>query len=276
MTGPLHVTNGDVVADAIAASSLDGTTLVWADVLHTGPLEHDLERSRTARARFLASCGWGEADVIAREFEARDDELARSVDDGRPVVLWFEHDLFDQLLLLQVLTALTGADPGQVELVQAHTYLGSLGSSALEELWPGRAAVPRAAFDEAAAVWRAVCDEDLDSAAALESGALPHLGNALRRLREERTQPSRTRRQLLGALGPGPRSASEAYLASQSREAAVFLGDAWAYGELAALADDGLVQAVDATPLPPAPPRGGVQPFADVILELTPAGRAHV
>ena len=276
MTGPLHVTNGDVVAAAIAASSLDGTTLVWADVLHTGPLEHDLERSRVVRARFLASCGWGEADVIARAFEARDDELARSLDDGRPVVLWFEHDLFDQLLLLQVLTVLADADPGQVELVQTDTYLGALGSSELEELWPGRVAVPRRVFEEAAAVWRAVCDDDLDSALALDNGALPHLGDALCRLREERAEPSRTRRQLLEALAPGPRSASEAYLASQSREDAVFLGDAWAYGELAALADDGLVRSVDATPLPPAPPHGDVQPFAEAVLELTPVGRAHV
>ena len=40
---------------------------------------------------------------MAASFRARDDELVVALRVGRPVVLWFEHDLYDQLQLLDVL-----------------------------------------------------------------------------------------------------------------------------------------------------------------------------
>ena len=273
---PLHVTNGDIVASMLGASSLPGTALSWADALHAGPLALDPARSRRERATFLASSGWGEVDAIEADLVARDERLARAVDQGHPIVLWFEHDLFDQLQLLQILSALAGAPPGQLELIQSNTYLGSLGPHELEHLWPTREAVSETSLEQASRVWDAVCDGDLDRAAEIDADALPYVRLAVRRLAEERAEPSRTKRQQLHALAAGPRTAEAIYLASQAAEEASFLGDTWAFADLAALADDGLVVAADGARLPDVPPRGDAEAFASALLALTPAGRAHV
>ena len=133
-------------------------------------------------------------------------------------MLWFEHDLFDQLLLLQLLAALSGARPGQVRLIQAGTHLGSLEPFELEALWPGRRPVAADTLTEAAAIWGAVCAGELEAAAAIRCDALPYVERALERLREERLEPSRTKRQLLAAFAAGPATASVAYVASQAEE----------------------------------------------------------
>ena len=272
MIGPLHVTNGDIVADALAATSLPGRTLVWADVLHAGPLEAEPARSRKARAAFLARHGWGEAASLEARFERRDARLDEARWDGLPIVLWFEHDLFDQLLLLQLLTALSGAQPGQVELIQAATHLGSLEPSELEALWPTRQPVAAGTLAEAAAIWDAVCAGELEAASGVRCDALPYVEPALERLREERLEPSRTKRQLLAAFAAGQATASAAYVASQAEEDAAFLGDAWAFVAIEELVDDGLVEPTDGA----APPACDTETFASRIFTLTSRGLARV
>jgi DNA-binding transcriptional MerR regulator len=129
---PLHVTNGESVASTLRTTSLEGVVLSWDDVLHVGPLAVDPAESRPLRARFLAEHGWGDEAAILAELERRDALLARA----RVLVLWFEHDLFDQLQLLQVLAQLD--DEAEVELVQADDFLGSYDADRLEALWDAR------------------------------------------------------------------------------------------------------------------------------------------
>lgn len=119
-TGPLHVTNGESVAGTLRATSLEGVVLSWDDVLHVGALAFDPEESRALRARFLGEHGWGSEDAIDAELTRRDELLAQA----ERIVLWFEHDLVDQLQLLQILAQLD--DNIDVELVQADDYLGPL------------------------------------------------------------------------------------------------------------------------------------------------------
>jgi hypothetical protein len=97
------------------------------------------------RAGFLADCGWASLQVLLSSLERRDRRLLEALRDHREVVLWFEHDLYDQLQLLDVLalahTAQTapeliviGSFPGKPSL----TGLGELTASELETLWPSR------------------------------------------------------------------------------------------------------------------------------------------
>ena len=150
----LHVTNGDSAAGTLRATSVGGDVLAWQDVLHEGPLadvpDDDL---RLLRARFLASHGWGDTESIAGGLRERDETLDAAVREGRPVVLWFEHDLYDQLQLLQVLARLPDAPHGPVELVQSETYLGSLDVADLERLWPTRVPVDATAFSARRPLW---------------------------------------------------------------------------------------------------------------------------
>ena len=63
-----------------------------------------LAEMRELRAAFLAEFDAGPAAEISRAFEARD----RALEAARgETVLWFEHDLYDQLQVLQVLDRLT-------------------------------------------------------------------------------------------------------------------------------------------------------------------------
>jgi hypothetical protein len=186
------------------------------------------------------------------------------------VVLWFEHDLYDQLQLLQALT-LAGDSP--LELIQAEADLGPLAPAELEALWPRRGPVTLHTRGLAREGWDAVRAPEPTAVAALlerDTSALPHLGTALRRLLEElpdaRAGLSRTERQLLEPLLDGPRRPAELYLASQAREEAAFLGDAWAWKRLAEL-----VPLVEELPAPP--PLGDPREFLSAQVTLTPLGR---
>ncbi len=100
----LHITNGDSAAEILKATGLPGTILAWRDILHEGPTPAglSLEQMSQVRARFIASQGWGNYDNLLAEFHHRDAILATSATQ-QEVVLWFEHDLYDQLQLIQIL-----------------------------------------------------------------------------------------------------------------------------------------------------------------------------
>jgi hypothetical protein len=145
-------------------------------VLHEGPLAFAAAESRPLRARFLAECGWGDEAAIRSDLERRDRALA----DAPHLVLWFEHDLYDQLQLLQALSQTQ--DSQQVELVQADDFLGHLDVDALERLWQTRRVVDRATLAVALEAWRAVCAGEPAAILARDTTSLPYLEPALRRL----------------------------------------------------------------------------------------------
>jgi DNA-binding transcriptional MerR regulator len=265
---PLHVTNGESVAGTLRETGLGGVALSWDDVLHVGPLAFEPGESNRVRAAFLAAHGWGDANAIERDLGRRDALLDRAVREGHPIVLWFEHDLFDQLQLLQILSAIDAPRPGQVTLVQGQDYLGTLDTQALEGLWGSQRPVAEETLAAARRAWRNVCDGDL-AAAAKEGDALPHLAAALRRLAEEREPLSRTKRQLLTAIAEGAGTPLEAFHANQAQEEAIFLGDTWAFADLHELAGNGLV-----TELPLPPPRGDYRTFTRARVAITDAGLA--
>jgi DNA-binding transcriptional MerR regulator len=260
---PLHVINGESVAGTLRETSLAGVALSWDDVLHVGPLAFDPAASRPLRARFLAGHGWGDAAAIENALERRDELLARA----DRVVIWVEHDLFDQLQLLQILTQVD--DETEVELVQTDDFLGPLDAAGLEAAWLQRRRVPPVTRRAAREAWRAVTQGRLD----VDVPELPHLAAALRRFAEERERPlSRTKRQLLTLLADGPCKPLDLFVANQQHEEAPFLGDSWCFLFLWELAQDGLVRG----PLPPPPPLGDERTFISASVELTPEGRQLV
>ena len=282
----LHVTNGESAGNTLRRTGIDGAVLAWDDVLHEGPVPGGPpERVREARARFLADCGWGDARAIRASFERRDRHLAQALGDGRPVVLWFEHDLYDQLQLLQIL-AQVGPDADRVELIEVGSFpgrpgfrgLGELEAEELETLWPQRRPLTAERAGLAARAWDAFRQPDPRGLEELAVGtaAAPFLGAAIRRLLEElpdaRTGLSRSERQLLQGLEDGPRTPVELFLRTQDAEEAPFDGDAWVWRRLAGL--EGLVAQPDGDPLPAPPPLGDGRTFASTRVALTDEGRA--
>ena len=97
----LHVTNGDSAGNTLRQTALGGAVLPWRDVLHEGPVPAGPRRELLqARAAFVSACGWGSRRSILASLERRDRQLVHALRDEQQVVLWFEHDLYDQLQLV--------------------------------------------------------------------------------------------------------------------------------------------------------------------------------
>jgi hypothetical protein len=231
----LHVTNGDAVLYLFKKAGITGTQLAWRDGLYEGPVRGGLtlEETSAERARFHSERGYGNPIKIIHEFERRDAQLRRAAD-FEEVVLWFEHDLFDQLQILQILTSLEAMDlePGRVAIVQSDHYLGTMTADELSPMLARRRTVSAATLKSASRAWeRFTSDAPLDLYVAAKEDAigLPFLRAALERLCEEypwkRDGLSRSQRQALGAIGRGPAKPEELFRRAQAAEEASFLSD---------------------------------------------------
>jgi hypothetical protein len=240
------------------------------------------------RAAFLSECGWGSRRALLASLERRDRQLLDALRDGLEVVLWFEHDLYDQLQLLDVL-ALSHTTEVTPELIMIGAFpgkpsfagLGELTAGELETLWPARRRPMQPALEAAAEAWAAVRAPEptvLAHWATREIHELPFLAPALRRLLEELPAPvdglSGTERRALRAIDAGAEAPAAAFVAAQRAEDAPFLGDTWFYRALWRLGegDARLIENEDGSPLPPSPPLGDAHLFAELRLQLTAAG----
>jgi uncharacterized protein DUF1835 len=280
----LHITNGDSAVPGIEALGVGGDVIAWRDSLHEGPLPGDVDAAalRAVRARFLADCGWGDAAAIEADLRARDDRLAAALRRDEIVVLWFEHDLYDQLQLLQILDAVDGGSE-TVEAILPDRFIGAMDDDELAALWPDRAPVRSDQVALARLAWEAVRAPGPQGVEALlntYTAALPHLGPALRRHLEELPGVGdglgRTERQALEAIADGAATPFEVFLATQRAEEAAFLGDSWMWTRLADLGTgrDRLVATRGGGELGPPPPRPGSDGFAGREITLTDTGRA--
>ncbi len=239
----LHVTNGDSAAGLLRRSGIPGDVLAWPDVLHEGPTpaEHGAVW-RHARARFLHETGGGAFEHILRDYERGDAALDRYREHDE-LVLWFERDLFDQLLLArhlhwlgthgQVRTALSLICIDRFPGVERFAGLGQLSPADLARLFPTRQPVTPGHLRAGADVWRAFTSDDprgLNAIVRHGVTELPFMAGALKRHLEEfphvRDGLSRTERAVLDSIRQSPRGARELFLALQRLEARVYMGDA--------------------------------------------------
>jgi len=292
----LHVTNGDSAGNTLRQTTLGGAVLPWNDVLHEGPVPAGPRAAlRAARAAFFSSCGWGSRRSIAAELERRDRQVVDALRSGRRLVLWFEHDLYDQLQLLDVLALAdeSAAPIEHLELLVVGSFpgrpdfhgLGELSAAELESLWVERRPASAETVALAGEIWRAVREPTPADVAPFAAGGaeaelagLPFVPAALRRLLEELPAVgsglSGIERRALEAVAAGAATPIAAFLAEQAAEPAPFLGDAWFFRTLTTLGTgtSRLLETSDRGPLPPAPPLGDPHTFGRIRLRLTRAG----
>ena len=209
----LIITNGDAAGELLRKAFAGTEVLPWRDVLHDGPvpLTGSFEELSELRADFLAERGWGDPDTLRENFRARDRGLAH-YESFETVTLWFEHDLYDQLQLIQILDWFFGT-PGRgagLQLVQSDDFLGTQTVDQLVELAKLSAAVSEAQLALASKVWAAFRQPDPKTFAALltdDLSALPYLEQAVRRMLQElpdaNTGLARTQHQILLAINDG-------------------------------------------------------------------------
>jgi hypothetical protein len=245
----LIVTNGSSAVGNLEAAGIPGEKLPWDDVLHDGPVPAglDLAALSTVRARFIADCDWGPAEEVREAFRRRDDRLAAAAGEDE-VVLWFEHDLYDQLQLVQLLDwfATPTRRPHRLTLICRAVYVANESGDDLRAAYQGREPVGDAAFRLAERSWaafRAPDPRDLATLAGVEHPALSFLAAAVRRFLEEYPWTgdglARTERQALLAVREQPGATErDLFAAPQMREDPGYLGDASFYRYLEGLTRD--------------------------------------
>jgi hypothetical protein len=231
----LHITNGDSVAGTLREAGFGPDIVAWRDVLHEGPVPADLPLDKLSeiRAQFIAAGGSAQAAIRA-QFDARD-RVLRSAPEHDETVLWFEHDLYDQLQLLQVLDwfAAQGLDGTRLSLICNAEYLGTLTADELRTRFSGRRPVSGQQLNLGREAWWAFRSPDPRSLLPFlgdRSTPLPFLATAIRRHLQQfpdaLTGLSRSESQALAAIEAGHVQAKQAYFASHHQtEEAVFLGD---------------------------------------------------
>jgi Domain of unknown function (DUF1835) len=279
----LHITNGDVVAGALREAGLPGSVAISADVLYEGPCPTEASPAewRETRARFLADAGYAHYQQALEQLVECDAALhaARGEDE---VVLWFEHDLFDQLQVVRLTAWFAGQGaPGRLSLICIGEFpgisrflgLGQLSPQQLAGLFPGRTAVIDVQSALAVDVWRRLggsTPTDLVALLRRDTTSLPYLDGAIRRLLQQLPSThnglSRTEHQALAAIAEGASSLGEAFRASQAQEERVFMGDLSFHAAVRALGEA-------AQPLVRLQPGGNDTPPADQQVALTPLGR---
>ncbi len=234
--GILNITNGASAVSVIKKANIPGTFLPWNDVLHEGPIPSglSLEALSKVRAKFIVDRGWGDPDEIAESFTQRDREL-RALNKYDKVILWFEHDLYDQLQIIQILDWFYENPPNGVQLsiICTDSYLGKLTPEEIEGLMQYEEPITDAHLKLSHKAWAALRSnspkkwcELLD----MDTTILPFLEGAVVRLLEEypsgKNGLSRTAEQALKIISKGEKHPERVFGRNQQLEEAIFMGDA--------------------------------------------------
>lgn len=238
-----HIRCGDDILGKLQSAGLPGAFTRWADPLCQGPTPAGVrgEAWRAIRAKFIVDhyeVPPSEAETFLKD---QDDALER-FRDHEEVVLWFEHDLFDQIILIYLLDWFRRQPRGRTKVslicidqfpgVERFTGLGNLDAEDVISLFPAREAVSPEQFETARRAWAAYTAPDPTGVVTLmeeDTSALPFLRNALRRhlqqFPSEENGLNLTERLALQAIERGARDPEEVFGQVQAREDHPWCGD---------------------------------------------------
>ena len=238
----LHVANGHSLTASIAHAGIPGSLSVWADVLHDGPVPGGIsdDELTQVRAEYLAGTGASPDDVVAelRGWERAIERLA----EFKEIVLWFEHDLFDQLNLIQLLDRLARKSRrgAHITLISIGSFPGRLSFKGMGELTPEelaplyetRVPVRDDQYELAQKAWVAFRSPDprhIEELIAIDTSPLPFLAAALHRHLEEFPSTanglSRSEHRLLELIAGGQTDIRGTFPQMHVGETAFYIGD---------------------------------------------------
>jgi hypothetical protein len=240
----LHITDGESVAGTLRQAAVPGDVGIYGDLMYEGPVPAGLSDKawQDTRAHFLSQTGALTLDEARRYLRTFEETLA-AVSRHDETVLWLDHRLSDQLILIKLLDWFSRRHPGlaTLSLIPVGRYpgmdrfvgLGYLTASQLTPLVDTRLRVSEAQFRLATAAWNAFTSPDpraLEQVPESDSSDLPFLHAALRRHLEQFPSVdnglSRTERQALTVLREhGSLPARQLFFAVQRMEDPPFMGD---------------------------------------------------
>lgn len=237
MASQLTITNTDATVGRLKVAGVEGEIVPWWDQLCDGPLPltPTLEAFSKVRTDYIATQTWAFPRLSAQQFKSRDAMLARNME-FELVLLWFEHDLNDQLQLIQILDwfAANPRPAGTLFLMQGSTYLDELDPEEVQEFLKTVNAVTDAQLMAAQQAWNALRQTNPEYWAYLinmDLSALPYLPSAVERMLQElpdtQTGLGRTARQIVQILRKRPAAPRQIYKLHWDLEEAGILDD-WA------------------------------------------------
>lgn len=139
----IHLTSGDTVGESLQAAGLPGEVWVWQDLLYEGPRTPGWPDDviLDARAAFLeeSTDGGLSHSLVLETLKSQYARLSGLTPDTH-IVLWFDACLFDQSMLVHILTCLQSTDVLDVELLCVDAYPGVDPYHGLGQLTPGQLA----------------------------------------------------------------------------------------------------------------------------------------
>jgi hypothetical protein len=199
----LHIVNGDSVANKLRQGKVQGDILVWREIYTAGPVFRDMDEpgNRAVRAAYLEQA----LGIPQAMYLASLDEQTRCLQQFRKhadIVLWFEHDLFDQTMLAYLLHWFARQQP----LDGTALHLLVIGSYPGIEPFRGLGQLTAEQLASLAGTWQPIGQRELEAGTRIwEAYSSPDAQHHLKLLQEER-----------GALSALP-YAQEAFEAHLSR-----------------------------------------------------------
>ncbi|GAA0370672.1 hypothetical protein GCM10009092_38730 [Bowmanella denitrificans] len=196
MDDTLHIRCGSDIRDGLRQAGIKGDFLEFSDPFCQGPVV-DSEQWHTLRSEFIAR-HYELALPEVEEKQRRAYQQLAEVHQYPHLVLWFEHDSYDQLILAFILTHLKPLALGyRLELICISEYpgierfcgLGQLSPEQLKQLYlQQRQAVSSAHYADAENVWHSFVQGDVARLNhIIQSGtpSIPAMAGALKRQLQE-------------------------------------------------------------------------------------------
>lgn len=251
----LHIRCGSDIRQTLEAAAVPGDFLEFADPVCRGPVPAGADAAglHRLRGRFIAEAWRQGTPVHCQACLEREWVALADVANYDRVILWFEHDLYDQAILIRLLDhfrdlpdlhdRLYLLSTDHVPGVDRFVGYGQLDPIQLAGLVGQERPVTADMFDLAARAWRAFRDPDPSALAALTTEdlpALPYLTAAMRRHLQELPWTdsglSLTQRLTLRAVTDGADTPGRAFHALHAvLEDRPFLGDVMYWSDIEAL-----------------------------------------
>jgi hypothetical protein len=153
----LHIVNGDSVGNKLKTGGIQGDVLVWREIYSEGPVfaQPELPANRAVRGRYLEKA----LGIPRQEWQTGSETQERQLAEFRrydEIVLWFEHDWFDQTMLMYLLYFFAGQDLGRTKL-----HLLSIGEYPGIEPFRGLGQLSAAQLLRLAGTWREINEQQL-------------------------------------------------------------------------------------------------------------------
>jgi len=240
----LHIRCGSDLLTPLKEAGFSGDFLEYSDALCQGPVvEGDawLEQRATFLAKAYGARTGQSAEQAAEKLRQAEDRLISAAGQYERVVIWVEHDSYDQLVLARCLAQFAEAVPRRLDLISVEHYpgdarfigLGQLPPEALRLLWDERKPISIQQLETGRATWAMLRNGDPTSLAKAARSGMPELPQMVRAIRRHCQELpwlqdglSLTERLVMRLLSEGLKTVSELFSAlMREREPLPWLSD---------------------------------------------------